>query len=127
MGLLLVVCAGCSGCTGIGAFGDKVSTTVVDGQLHVLSCWDGDRLLIVRIVRPDGSEWSATAHDDDVGLQLRETVTMEQVEASGAYDLSGERPAKLNAGDHVYFETSEESRNYVLTAESLSSQDRLSC
>jgi len=52
---------------------------------------------------------------------------MQQVEASSAYDVSGELPDELLAGDHSYFETSQESRNYVLTAELLSNEEPLSC
>jgi len=123
IGLLLMVCAGCSG---IGGLDDKVSTGVIDGQLHVLSCWDDDRLQSVRIVRPDGSAWSATEHAHS-GLPLDEPLTMQQVEASTAYDVSGELPGELVAGDHVYFETSRESRNYVVTAELVSDEAPLSC
>ncbi len=123
VGLLMVVCASCSG---FGALGDKVWTPVVDGQLVVRSCWEQDRLIEVRIVRSDGSAWSATEHSGS-GLPLQNIVTMEQVAASGQYDMSGERPDELLAGDHIYFTTAEESRNYVLTTEMLSDDEPPSC
>lgn len=119
----MVVCASCAG---IGALGDKVSTPVVNGQLVVRSCWEQDRLMEVRIVRSDGSTWSATEHSGS-GLPLQNIVTMDQVAASGLYAMSGERPDELVAGDHIYFTTAEESRNYVLTPEMLSDDEPSSC
>lgn len=116
----------CASCSGFGALGDKVSTPVVNGQLVVRSCWEQDRLIEVRIVRSDGSEWSATEHSGS-GLPLQNIVTMEQVAASDLYDTSGERPAELVAGDHIYFTTAEESRSYVLTTEMLSDDEPSSC
>lgn len=113
-------------CVRIGGLEDKADAQVIAGQLTVHSCWPSDRLISVRVIRPDGSVWTAT-EQDAAGLALTQPVTVDQVAASGRYNISGVQPITFSEGDHIYFETTQEARNFVLTESMLTAQSRTDC
>jgi hypothetical protein len=127
----LVVIVGVAALIATGGVGwnglqDKVDVRVVAGELTVSSCWSSDRLISLRVVRLGGSTWSAVERDGD-GLALNPAVTIDQVAASGLYDVSGPLPHKLAAGDRVFFETTQEGRNFFLTESMVSNKRTAHC
>jgi len=115
-----------AGCAGIGGLDDKADAEVVRSDLIVYSCWPDDRLVSLRVVRPGSVDWSAVERNG-AGLPLNPVVTVNQVVSSGFYAISGNLPTALAVGDHIYFETTRESRNFLLTKEMLENTADVRC
>ena len=86
------------------ALQDPLRAVVLDGDILVASCDDGDLLASVTIQRGDAEVWSARVVGQ--GLSLRTPIEVQDLLSSPDYHVAGRVPPEVGAGDVVTIRSS---------------------